>query len=75
MHKLRPTLWRTCRAIAHETRLRLLWGVFKESDLCVVELARLVGTMPIRFIHHRPLFCVKFVIFYHQIHHGWYSGG
>jgi len=32
-------------------------------------------SMPIRFIHHRPLFCVKFVIFYHQIHHGWYSGG
>jgi len=43
MYKLRPTLWRTCRAIACETRLRLLWGIFKQNDLCVAELAHEVG--------------------------------
>jgi len=44
LHKLRPTLWRTCRAIAHETRLQLLWEIFKGNDLCVVDLALQVGT-------------------------------
>ena len=44
MYKLRPTLWRTCRVISHETRLQLLWEIFKGNDLCVVELALQVGT-------------------------------
>lgn len=42
--KLRPTLWRTCRVIANETRLQLLWEIFKNNELCVAELADLAGT-------------------------------
>lgn len=44
MEPLRPTLWRTCRAIASTTRLRLLWKIFKAERLCVDELARAIKT-------------------------------
>jgi len=43
MSKLRPTLWRTCRAIASETRLRLFWEIFRGKDLSVSMLAHRVG--------------------------------
>ena len=43
MSKLRPTLWRTCRVIANETRLRLLWKIFEGEELGVGELGRQVG--------------------------------
>lgn len=43
MSRLRPTLWRTCRVIACETRLRLLWLVFEHGGLCVCELAQAAG--------------------------------
>ncbi len=43
MHDLRPTLWRTCRVIACETRLKLLWVLFDEEELCVADLARRTG--------------------------------
>ncbi len=39
--RLRPTLWRTCRVIACETRLHLLWEIFENNELCVGELADL----------------------------------
>lgn len=44
MNPLRPTLWRTCRAIANTTRLRLLWKIFEMEGLCVGELARATRT-------------------------------
>jgi len=40
---LRPTLWRTCRVMACETRLRLLWILFDEGELSVCELAHRAG--------------------------------
>lgn len=43
MSKLRPTLWRTCRVLASETRLRLLWALFENEGLCVADLACLTG--------------------------------
>jgi len=43
MNELRPTIWRTCRVIACETRLQLLWLLFETKDLGVVELGREVG--------------------------------
>lgn len=43
MSKLRPTLWRTCRVLASETRLRLLWALFENERLCVADLARQTG--------------------------------
>ncbi len=46
MSKLRPTLWRTCRVIACETRLQLLGLLFKNEGQCVAELADAVGVSP-----------------------------
>ena len=43
MSQLQPTLWRTCRIIASETRLHLLWLLFSEDSLCVADLAQAVG--------------------------------
>ena len=43
MSQLRPTLWRTCRVIASQTRLQLLWLLFQHDDLCVSALAKKVG--------------------------------
>jgi DNA-binding MarR family transcriptional regulator len=43
MHKLRPTLWRTCRVIANEQRLRLLYALFEKDGQCVFELAGETG--------------------------------
>ena len=41
--KLRPTFWRTCRAVMNETRLRLLKAVVEsQGKACVVQLARAV---------------------------------
>jgi len=41
--KLRPTLWRTCRVIANETRLQLLWHIFVEGELYVNQLVQQTG--------------------------------
>jgi DNA-binding transcriptional ArsR family regulator len=41
--KLRPTLWRTCRVLANETRLQLLWLLFKEQELYVQQIAERTG--------------------------------
>ncbi len=74
MHKLRPTLWRTCRAIAHETRLRLLWEIFKGNELCVTDLGRVVGiseptaSIQLRTLSSRGLICPvrgKLNVIYH----------
>ncbi len=46
MSKLRPTLWRTCRVIACETRLQLLWLLFENEERCVSDLAASVGVSP-----------------------------
>jgi DNA-binding transcriptional ArsR family regulator len=46
MLKLRPTFWRTCRVIANESRLKLLWAVFEEPGLCVGDLAEKTGLRP-----------------------------
>ncbi|MBI9019825.1 MAG: transcriptional regulator [Verrucomicrobia bacterium] len=43
MNKLRPTLWRTCRVLACETRLEMLRLLFKKGELCVSEMADLTG--------------------------------
>ncbi|MEN8255103.1 MAG: metalloregulator ArsR/SmtB family transcription factor [Verrucomicrobiota bacterium] len=46
MSRLRPTLWRTCRVLASETRLDLLRHLFEQGELCVSELAALTGISP-----------------------------
>ncbi len=73
MKSLRPTLWRTCRAIANTTRLRLLWKIFQSEGLCVGELARAAGasrenaTIQLRALNARGLItstrCGKRVIY------------
>jgi len=61
MPKLRPTLWRTCRVIANESRLRLLWMIFDLGDLSVSQLGRNVGisdqnaSIQLRLINSRGL--------------------
>jgi DNA-binding transcriptional ArsR family regulator len=40
---LRPTLWRTCRALANKRRLRVLRQVIADRRLCVSEAARACG--------------------------------
>lgn len=40
---LQPTLWRTCRILAGDTRLRLLRNVVREPGLTVSRLAELTG--------------------------------
>ena len=46
MNKLRPTLWRTCRVLACETRLEMLRLLFERGELCVFEMADLTGISP-----------------------------
>jgi DNA-binding transcriptional ArsR family regulator len=41
--ELHPTLWRTCRIIANETRLVLLWHLFNEGELTVTQLMERAG--------------------------------
>lgn len=41
--KLHPTLWRTCRILASETRLQLLWLIFEEQELYVQQIAERTG--------------------------------
>jgi predicted transcriptional regulator len=43
MYTLHPTLWRTCRAIANEKRIRLLFAIFDYKNCSVSELANSVG--------------------------------
>ncbi len=43
MSKLQPTLWRTCRVLACETRLEMLRLLFEKEELCVSEMAKLTG--------------------------------
>ncbi len=41
--QLPPQLWLSCRAIANETRLRLIGLIFQEQKLSVKELATITG--------------------------------
>ena len=41
--KLQPFFWKSCRVIACETRLQLLWQIFEAEELTVTELRFLVG--------------------------------
>lgn len=56
MSKLNPTLWRTCRVIACETRLELLWTIFRNGSQGVSELAQMTGiSQPTATIQLRAL--------------------
>ena len=61
MSKLRPTLWRTCRVIANESRLRLLWTIFDVDGFSVSQLGRSIGisdqnaSIQLRLINSRGL--------------------
>jgi DNA-binding transcriptional ArsR family regulator len=43
MRTLHPTLWRTCRVLANEQRLKLLYALFEKGEQCVFELAEKTG--------------------------------
>jgi DNA-binding MarR family transcriptional regulator len=46
MHKLKPTLWRTCRVLANIQRLQLLYALFDLGDRSVAELAKNITIRP-----------------------------
>ena len=63
---LKPTLWRTCRVLMNEVRLRLLWAVVTNDDsLNVTDIARLLGigqpaaTVGLRALQSRGLIGVR----------------
>ena len=43
MNTLHPTIWRTCRVLSNESRLKLLWQLFHLGKASVSELGNLVG--------------------------------
>lgn len=43
MNSLRPTFWRSCRALANEHRLRLLWRLFEVGGENVTALGTRIG--------------------------------
>ena len=43
MNELRPTLWRTCRVLSDENRLRLLWRLMPGGEMSMTRLAESVG--------------------------------
>ena len=56
MNELQPTLWRTCRVLANESRLRLLYLLFEHKELCSRDLAFMTGlSEPQASIHLRLL--------------------
>ncbi len=61
MSKLRPSLWRTCRVLASETRLKLLWEIFADGECSVGELGRRVrisdqnASIQLRLLNSRGL--------------------
>lgn len=44
MINLPPPLWKTCRILATETRLQLIWTLFTHGELCVTQLMTLTNT-------------------------------
>ena len=44
--ELRRGIWQTCRVIASETRLQMLWYLFSEGELTVTECGQLMGLSP-----------------------------
>lgn len=63
--KLNPTLWRTCRVIANETRLNLLWTLFDETELPVWKLSQRTDmsmsntSTQLRALHSRGLISMR----------------
>lgn len=56
MKKLHPTLWRTCRVLSNENRLKLLWRLMQEGESSMGQLAKSVGMgEPSASMHLRAL--------------------
>ena len=43
MADLHPSFWRTCRVLANENRLKLLWKLFQTGESSVIRLGESVG--------------------------------
>lgn len=43
MTDLSPSLWRTCRVLSNETRLKLLWKLFQNGESSMSSLAESLG--------------------------------
>lgn len=60
-------LWRVCRTVSHEGRLKLLWLLFEHGEMCVSELKIASGmTKPNTSIQMKELFLAGLVRFRRQ---------
>lgn len=59
-------LWLTCRVIANENRLRLLWLIFTDPSLCVGDLAGEVGLAPAVASNQLRILCDEGLITAHR---------
>lgn len=63
--QIKPALWRSCRTIACETRLKLLWVLFREKELCVSDAAECVRignaqtSLQLHALNERGLICFR----------------
>lgn len=56
MESLHPSLWRSCRVLANEKRLRLLWELFRNGESNVSRLGAAVGlTEPVASSYLRAI--------------------
>jgi DNA-binding transcriptional ArsR family regulator len=63
--QIKLALWRSCRTIACETRLQLLWLLFREKELCVSAVADCVHmgnaqvSLQLHALNERGLICFR----------------
>jgi DNA-binding transcriptional ArsR family regulator len=76
MEELSPTLWRTCRVLSNESRLRMLWRLFESGEMSMGQLARSCGlgessaSMHLRALNARGLISAerrKLYVFYASV--------
>lgn len=49
------TIWKTCRVLANETRLRILRRLMRGAEMCVIDLAETEGLSPVVTSQHLRL--------------------
>jgi len=63
--QIKSALWRSCRTIACDTRLQLLWLLFREKELCVSAVAESLhignaqASQQLHILNERGLICFR----------------
>jgi len=66
MKEYLSSLWLTCRVIANENRLRLLWEIFSDPSLCVNDLAKTISISPATASNQLRILCDEGFISAHR---------